>query len=80
MIGKIIGAIAGSKIAQHTSGMSSPFGAAAGVLTATALRRVSLPGLVALAAGGYFAKKMMDKKPTGTGTGYGSSGPSTATL
>ena len=62
MIGKIIGAVAGSKIAEHTRGLSGPFGAVAGVFTATALRRFSVPALIALAAGGYFAKKALDSK------------------
>jgi hypothetical protein len=62
MIGKIIGAIAGSKVADRVSGINSPFGAAAGVVTATALRRMSLPALIVLGAGGYFAKKVFDKK------------------
>lgn len=65
MIGKIIGAVAGSKVAKHSSGMSGPFGAAAGVVTASALRKMSVPAVVALAAGGYFAKKAMDKKQNG---------------
>lgn len=62
MIGKIIGAVAGSKVADHMSGISSPVGAAAGMLTATALRRMSLPAMIVLGAGGYFAKKFYDKK------------------
>ncbi len=48
MIGKIIGAVAGSKVADRMSGVSSPFGAAAGMVTATALRRMSLPAMVVL--------------------------------
>jgi mannitol-specific phosphotransferase system IIBC component len=65
MIGKIIGAVAGSKVAKHTSGVSGPFGAAAGIVTASALRRMSIPAMVALAAGGYFAKKAMDRRQNG---------------
>jgi hypothetical protein len=62
MIGKIIGAIAGSKVAKHTSGVSEPFGAVAGLVTASALRRISLPAIIVLGAGGYFAKKYYDKR------------------
>jgi hypothetical protein len=65
MIGKIIGAIAGSRVAKHTSGVSEPFGAVAGVATASVLRRMSLPAMIALAAGGYAAKKLLDRKQTG---------------
>jgi hypothetical protein len=72
MIGKIIGAIAGSKMAKRTSGVSEPFGAVAGLVTATALRRMSIPAMIALAAGGYFAKKTFDKKHESTGTPAGS--------
>ncbi len=80
MIGKIIGAVAGSKIAEHTSGVSGPFGAAAGILPATALRRLSLPVLIGLTAGGYFVKKAMDKKSAGAGTGYTSPRPKTSAV
>lgn len=62
MIGKIIGAIAGSKMAKRSSEVSEPMGAVAGLVTASALRRLSLPAMIALAAGGYAAKKLMDRK------------------
>jgi hypothetical protein len=65
MIGKIIGAVAGSKMAKHSSKVGEPFGAAAGLVTASALRRLSLPAIVALAAGGYAVKKLMDRKQGG---------------
>jgi hypothetical protein len=62
MFGKIIGAIAGSKMAKRSSNVSEPMGAVAGLVTASALRRISLPAIIALAAGGYAAKKLMDRK------------------
>ncbi|MCB2048449.1 MAG: hypothetical protein KDE32_09515 [Novosphingobium sp.] len=68
MLGKIIGAIAGSKIADRVSGINSPMGAAAGVVTATALRRMSLPALIVLGAGGYLAKRIFDKKQSESAT------------
>lgn len=68
MIGKIIGAVAGSKVADRMSNVSGPFGAAAGVVTATALRRMPLPALIVLGAGGYLAKKVFDKKQAGPST------------
>lgn len=61
MIGKIIGAYAGDKLAKKTSGIGGPGGAALGVIAATALRRMSLPAMLALGVGGYVAKKMFDK-------------------
>lgn len=64
MIGKIIGAYAGDKLAKQTNGMGGAGGAALGVIAAAALRRLSLPAMLALGVGGYVAKKMFDKKQT----------------
>ena len=53
MIGKVIGAYVGDKIAKQTSvGIGGAGGAALGVIAATALRRMSLPAMIALGAGG----------------------------
>jgi len=62
MIGKIIGAFAGSKVAEHTRGIGGPTGAVLGVGAAALARRLSLPALIALSAGGYFAKRYIDRK------------------
>lgn len=62
MIGKIFGAFAGSKLAKSTRGIGGPGGAILGVGAAAIARRVSLPALVAISAGGYFMKKRIDKK------------------
>ena len=62
MIGKVIGAFLGDKIAKQAGGIGGASGAALGVIAATALRRVSLPAMIALGAGGYLAKKYMDRK------------------
>lgn len=62
MIGKIIGAFVGDKIAKQTSGVGGATGAALGVVAATAVRRLSLPAMIALGAGGYLAKKYFDKQ------------------
>lgn len=62
MIGKIIGAFVGDKLAKHTSSVGGAGGAALGVVAATVLRRMSLPAMIALGAGGYVAKKLIDKK------------------
>lgn len=61
MIGKIFGAVVGSKVAQHVRGVEGPTGAAIGALVPMVLRRISLPAMVALGVGGYFAKKVMDR-------------------
>ena len=69
MIGKIIGAYAGDKLAKKVDGfgIGGAGGAALGVVAATVLRRMSLPAMLALGAGGYVAKKVFEKKSRGEG-------------
>jgi len=62
MLGKILGAVAGKSIADHTSGVSGPTGAIVGALAGSALRRASIPALIALTAGGYIFKKYKDQR------------------
>lgn len=62
MIGKIIGAIAGSKAAESTSAIGGTTGAILGVGAATIARRLSLPTLAAITVGGYLWKRHQDKK------------------
>lgn len=62
MIGKIIGAFVGDKLAKQTTGIGGASGAAIGVVAASVLRRMSLPAMIALGAGGYVAKKIIDKR------------------
>jgi hypothetical protein len=62
MIGKILGAVVGAKAAEHSTKVGGAGGALLGVAGATLLRRLSLPALVALTAGGYAFKKWSDKK------------------
>ncbi len=64
MLGKIIGAFAGSKLSQTTRGIGGPTGAMLGLGAAAVAKRLSLPALVAVTAGGYFAKKYFDGKNT----------------
>lgn len=61
MIGKIITAAIGNKVAKNTRGIGGPAGAAIGFIAPAILRRVSLPAMLALAAGGYAAKKLGEK-------------------
>ena len=62
MIGKLIGAIAGAKAADHVRGVSGTGGALLGAAAPMLLRRLSPVALVALAAGGYAFKRYKDKQ------------------
>ena len=62
MIGKVIGAFVGDRIARQTKGLGGAGGAALGVVAASVVRRMSLPAMVALGVGGYVAKKELDKQ------------------
>ncbi|TCD04126.1 hypothetical protein EYB45_09445 [Erythrobacteraceae bacterium CFH 75059] len=66
MIGKIVGAFVGGQLAKQSRNLGGPAGAALGFLAPTLLRRMSLPGMIALAAGGYAAKKYAGKGRSGT--------------
>jgi hypothetical protein len=60
MIGKIISGVLGAQAAKNTQ-VGGAGGALLGVAGATLLRRLSLPVLIALTAGGYAFKKWSDK-------------------
>lgn len=62
MLGKVIGAMAGERIAREISGVSGTGGALLGVAAATVLRRIGPVGLVALAATGYVLKKHRERR------------------
>ena len=62
MFGKILGAVAGKQIADHSAGVSGPTGMIAGALAGSVLRRASIPALIAITAGGYAYKKWSDKR------------------
>lgn len=61
MIGKVIAAYVGDRLAKKTKILNGPAGAAIGVAATSILRRMSLPAMIALGAGGYVAKKLADK-------------------
>ena len=65
MIGRIIGAVAGNKLAQQTRGIGGGIGVALGVIAPTILRRMSIPAMLAVAAGGYAFKKFTERKEAG---------------
>ena len=62
MIGKIIGAALGKKAADHMRGVSGTTGALLGAAAPVLLRRLSLPAMLAIAAGGYAYKRYNDKQ------------------
>lgn len=67
MIGKIIGALAGKRMAEHTSGLSGPSGLVMGVAAASLLKRAGPIGLVATLAGSYLLNRRRDQKTAATG-------------
>ena len=62
MFGKIIGGIVGAKAADHVRGINEPGGALLGIGAAALARRLSLPAMLAIAAGGYAYKRYSDKR------------------
>lgn len=62
MLGKIIGAVVGRRVARHIDGIGGPGGALLGVGAATLLRRMGPAGLVAAAVGSYALKRHFDKR------------------
>lgn len=62
MLGKIIGAVAGRKVAKHVGGIGGPGGALLGVGAASLLRRMGPSGLIAAAVGSYVLKRHFDKR------------------
>lgn len=66
MIGKIVSAVIGKKIAERTSGLNEGTGALVGLAAATVvpqvLRRMGPGGMVAAATGGWLFSRYMKKK------------------
>ena len=62
MIGKIISAIVGKKIAERTPGMSEGTGAIVGLAAATLARRMGPLGMIAAAGGTWAISRAMKKK------------------
>ena len=62
MIGKIIGATIGNQVAKNTRGIGGTTGAAIGAIAPALLARLSIPTMLAVAAGGYAYKKFTEKK------------------
>ena len=64
MIGKIIGAFVGDKLAKQTSGVGGATGAALGVVATSLIARLSFPSMLAILAGGYAAKRLSERADT----------------
>lgn len=62
MIGKIIGAMAGSHLAKSSSAIGGTGGALLGAGVATLAKRASLPVLIGLAAGSYVLRRRKDRR------------------
>jgi hypothetical protein len=66
MIGRIIGAMAGAKAAEHSRNIGGATGALLGAvavpLVPRLIRRLGPIGWIAAAAGGYALKRMNDKQ------------------
>ena len=62
MIGKILGGIAGAKAAKGSRDVGGAKGALMGAASVGLLRRMSIPALLAIGAGGYAYKKWSDRR------------------
>ncbi|MEE4454283.1 hypothetical protein [Novosphingobium resinovorum] len=62
MFGRILGAIAGSKVAQHVRGVDGTGAAILGVAATSALRRLGPFGLIAAGLGGYAFMRRLEKR------------------
>lgn len=80
MIGKIIGAFVGSQAAKQNTALGGAGGAAMGVAATMLLRRMTLPALLTIGAGGYLAKKLADKGKEGPDTAIPSNSPAAPIL
>jgi hypothetical protein len=67
MLKRIIGAAIGAKLAKNSPAVGGATGAALGAAVPWVIGRLSLPGMIALAAGGYVAKRYMDRRGDGDG-------------
>ena len=62
MLKRIVGAAIGAKLAKNSPAVGGATGAALGAAVPFVLARISLPTMVMLGMGGYFAKRWLDKE------------------
>lgn len=62
MLTRIVGAFIGAQAAKHIGAIGGSRGMILGTLAFPVIRRMRLPGLLALGAGGYAVKKLMERK------------------
>ena len=62
MLKQIAGAALGSKLATKVPKIGGSTGAAIGAAVPFIISRMSIPAMIAVGAGGYFAKKYFDKR------------------
>lgn len=70
MIGKVLAAVAGQKMAERVSGGNGAKGAALGVIAATVARRLGPAGMIAALGAGYLLKKRSEKRQAATPPTY----------
>lgn len=71
MLGKMIGALAGAKIADRMGGVSGPGGALLGAGAVSLARRIGPLGIAAAAAGGYAYKRYSERRTRNEGSPAG---------
>jgi hypothetical protein len=62
MIGKIFGAAAGAKAAKRSRKVGGTGGALLGAAAVPLVKRMSIPAMLAIGAGGYAFKKWSDRR------------------
>lgn len=62
MLKQTIGAVIGARLAGKTPAVGGATGALAGAALPAVLARIGLPAVAVLAAGGYAAKRVLDRR------------------
>ena len=62
MLGKLLGAAVGAKVAEHSTKVGGVSGALLGAGSVALIRRMSFPALIAVAAAGYAYTRLAEKK------------------
>ena len=62
MIGEFFGAVAGAQAAKHSRTVGGTGGALLGAAAVPLVKRLSIPAMLALGAGGYAYKKWSDRR------------------